>query len=760
VTWLSTEPGGRPLKAVLWTGEFGIAWGHEFETTVFGSNIGGLVMSASNLGRVMVGILVLVGLCGPKASAQCAEQWLPGEGMAGVDGDGSVIASVTWDPDGAGPKDSVLVVAGGFWSAGDVSAPGIAAWDGERWSAVSSSGGGQALAVYNGDLIAAAGTGVRRFDVLTGTWQVLGGGMNHMVRALTVHNGELIAAGFFTSAGGEAANHVARWNGTAWSPIGSGLPDAMIALTVHNGNLIAASGAGVHRWNGTSWQQLGPTISVESLAVYNNELIAGGPFRIVSGGPANHIARWDGQAWQPLGSGMNDSVFSMTVYNGELIAGGLFSRAGGISVLKLARWDGSSWSSVGGGGLLQVWTLKVYKGELYVGGHVSNFDGTRLASIARWNGANWGGFGTDMNGPAFAFAEFRGDLYMGGYFSSVRGTAASGIARRAGTGPGGGGWHPVGSGVDGFVRSMAVFENNLFVSGSFTTAGGVPADGVARFDGATWFAVAGPGGGKLHVHDGSLYITGDFPPSRVARFDGELWQPVGSLGPNLFIGELTSHNGELIAGGNTGIGGSVFRWDGVEWHIMGLPQGTAINALVSFNGTLIAGGTGPINRWDGTSWVDIGGALSPLVNDLAVRNNELIVAGAFTLASNQSVRHIARWNGSTWLPLGGGVGFEGAVVEDSVVALGEYKGELLAGGWFTTVDGRPNAFWAHWGCGCYANCDRSTSAPVLNVQDFTCFLQRYAAGDAYANCDGSATPPVLSVSDFTCFLQRYAAGCP
>jgi probable HAF family extracellular repeat protein len=61
---------------------------------------------------------------------------------------------------------------------------------------------------------------------------------------------------------------------------------------------------------------------------------------------------------------------------------------------------------------------------------------------------------------------------------------------------------------------------------------------------------------------------------------------------------------------------------------------------------------------------------------------------------------------------------------------------------------------------CYANCDGSTAAPVLNVADFTCFLQRYAAGESYANCDQSTSAPVLNVADFTCFLQRYAAGCP
>jgi probable HAF family extracellular repeat protein len=61
---------------------------------------------------------------------------------------------------------------------------------------------------------------------------------------------------------------------------------------------------------------------------------------------------------------------------------------------------------------------------------------------------------------------------------------------------------------------------------------------------------------------------------------------------------------------------------------------------------------------------------------------------------------------------------------------------------------------------CYANCDSSTTAPLLNVGDFTCFLQRFAAGESYANCDASTQAPVLNVGDFMCFLQRFAAGCP
>jgi hypothetical protein len=61
---------------------------------------------------------------------------------------------------------------------------------------------------------------------------------------------------------------------------------------------------------------------------------------------------------------------------------------------------------------------------------------------------------------------------------------------------------------------------------------------------------------------------------------------------------------------------------------------------------------------------------------------------------------------------------------------------------------------------CYANCDGSTLPPVLNVQDFACFLNKFASADPYANCDGSTTPPILNVQDFACFLNGFAAGCP
>ena len=60
---------------------------------------------------------------------------------------------------------------------------------------------------------------------------------------------------------------------------------------------------------------------------------------------------------------------------------------------------------------------------------------------------------------------------------------------------------------------------------------------------------------------------------------------------------------------------------------------------------------------------------------------------------------------------------------------------------------------------CYANCDGSSLPPILNVNDFQCFLNLYAVQDPRANCDNSSLPPVLNVNDFQCFLNKYAVGC-
>lgn len=91
-------------------------------------------------------------------------------------------------------------------------------------------------------------------------------------------------------------------------------------------------------WDGNSFQPLGNGLdhTVYHLTVYNGKLIEGCNF-------------WDGSSWQPLGGGVDGGVYAYTVYNGKLIAGGGFLRAGGVDVNNIAAWDGNSWQPLGSG---------------------------------------------------------------------------------------------------------------------------------------------------------------------------------------------------------------------------------------------------------------------------------------------------------------------------------------------------------------------------------------------------------------------------
>jgi hypothetical protein len=82
-----------------------------------------------------------------------------------------------------------------------------------------------------------------------------------------------------------------------------------------------------------------------------------------------------------------------------------------------------------------------------------------------------------------------------------------------------------------------------------------------------------------------------------------------------------------------------------------------------------------------------------------------------------------------------------------------------AGAFWWSIDSYPLQMSVSTAVACYANCDGSTMAPVLNANDFQCFLNSFAAATAYANCDGSTTAPVLNANDFQCFLNAFAAGC-
>lgn len=332
-----------------------------------------------------------------------------------------------------------------------------------------------------------------------------GMGMNEDVNALTVYQGDLIAGGRFTEAGGVPARLVARWDGDGWHTLGSGIEDHPInqveTLFEYNGDLIVGGYFGtaggtparnIARWDGSSWHPLGAGVDggVLALAVYDGDLIAGGWFSTAGDAPANNIARWDGSDWRPLGPGLwapptAPPVSSLISEGYDLYAGGTFTQADSIPMDRIARWDGSSWHEVGGGigggEYATVYGLAFLDGDLIAAGPFSRAGRAYVRCVARWDGSSWSAVGDGIGGDPQPFvnaiATYGGNLIAAGYFQDAGTSTVQNIASWDGDS-----WRPLGSGLAGSGRTMTVLEECLFVGGRFTEAGGKPAAYIARWD--------------------------------------------------------------------------------------------------------------------------------------------------------------------------------------------------------------------------------------------------------------------------------------
>src|SRR5438270_185815 len=67
-------------------------------------------------------------------------------------------------------------------------------------------------------------------------------GVSRSVVAFAVSGSDLYAGGNFRTAGGSAANYVARWNGSSWTALGSGMNDYVSALAISGSDLYAGGG--------------------------------------------------------------------------------------------------------------------------------------------------------------------------------------------------------------------------------------------------------------------------------------------------------------------------------------------------------------------------------------------------------------------------------------------------------------------------------------------------------------------------------------
>jgi uncharacterized repeat protein (TIGR01451 family) len=171
--------------------------------------------------------------------------------------------------------------------------------------------------------------------------------------ALAADGRNLYLSGGFLSIDQKAAVAVARYDGTNWWPMGEGLPRGAYGtcLTVRGSDVFAGHSQGLSRWDGTAWFSTGLTGLVLALALDGETIYAGGVLTNSAGLSLNHITRWDGQTWQPLGEGVDGPVYALTVFNHILYAAGDFGHAGTLPSDHLAIWNGSAWIGVDGSNL-------------------------------------------------------------------------------------------------------------------------------------------------------------------------------------------------------------------------------------------------------------------------------------------------------------------------------------------------------------------------------------------------------------------------
>jgi hypothetical protein len=306
-------------------------------------------------------------------------------------------------------------------------------------------------------------------------------------------------------------------------------------------------------------------------------------------------------------------------------------------------------------------------GNVYVGGNFT-FIGTVAANgIAKWNGSTWSTLGSGMayespyvgdEGFVRALAVNGSILYAGGRFTSAGGVAATNIAKWNGST-----WSAVGSGMDGNVFALAVNGTNLYAGGGFWTVGGVPVVGIAKWDGSTWAAlgVGMLGGNGIVVN--ALAVSGNA----------------------LYAGGSFDHAGGVLANG-------IAKWDGNSWSAFGSGANDEVLALaVSGTDLYVCGGfntmsgvaANGIAKWDGSSWSALGsgvaGCLYPnwsSVKAIAVSGTNLYIGGDFTMVGGAAATNIAKWNGNAWSALGSGT-------DNNVYALAaDDAGHLFVGGNF------------------------------------------------------------------------------
>ncbi|HZW07488.1 MAG TPA: immunoglobulin domain-containing protein [Phycisphaerales bacterium] len=654
-----------------------------------------------------IAALVLAAIAAVSSTRAQCRGWQPGDGFLGTEN--QVFASLTWDPDGSGPREELLVIAGQFEAVGTEPYNFLAAFDGERFLPLGDNffAGSPVIFVHNGDLYGGGAwfdsggqlhRGVARFNAATFQWEQIGDDFDDLPAVLSVYEGQLVVGGLFSSIGSVPANRIARWDGSSWQPIGSGLGgvgeffspiDIVVSIKEFQGVLYAAgtfelSGdnqvvGSIARWNGSMWLAVGGGGASTGSNVYSmdsdgQKLYIGGDFDSVGGLPLAYIASWDGSSYASVGGGTNTWVYDIrAAAPGQIVVAGLFARVGAsLTAHRIAKWDATagSWSTYGLGFNNDVLTTAEYKGRFFAFGRFWYSGQQPMSFAAEWTGSEWRPLrdrGVLGQGAAqvYSLGTYQGSLIAGGIFRALDRVPLQSIARRVG---------------DSWQSLNAPLQNSFSPNANLHPA----VYGIAELN------------GKLYI-GGTWIKVGAATSMCVAQFDGTTWSGMGS-GANHNVLCVTAHDGAVYFGGLFGAMSGVpatsgiARWNGTQWSSVGGGTGGAVHAIVPLGADLIVGGgfttaggqpANNIARWDGTQWHAIGDGFNNPVKAVAVYDGQVYAGGKWITASGSTpIKGVARWNGSAWEQVGFMPG-EFDNIEDMAV----YNGRLYVCGTFATVDG-------------------------------------------------------------------------
>ncbi len=192
-------------------------------------------------------------------------------------------------------------------------------------------------------------------------------------------------------------------------------------------------------------------------------------------------------------------------------------------------------------------------------------------------------------------------------------------------------WMALGTGMNSSVNGIAVSGSDVYVGGNFTSAGGVLANHIAKWDGSAWSAL-GMGTNSfvedIVVSGSDVYVAADFTSAggvaanHIAKWDGSAWSALGTG-----LRSIPSVPSPSVAAT-------------CMWAVTS-PGLAASQQTISPNGTEAHG-----LRW----------ALGPInsVDAIAVDGSDVYVGGFFTSMGGVAANNIAKWDGSVWSALGTG----------------------------------------------------------------------------------------------------------